>query len=101
MMKRLILTAGLMLLASLAAAQTPPVTYIDDFQSYGKSKKPDGWIDGKVGDLKAKPRGYYKTFIDPTQDNKGTNLVFGTLKSLGDESDEIKNIRIGDFATYT
>jgi RHS repeat-associated protein len=99
MMKRLVLTAGLMLLAALAAAQTPPVTFSEDFQSYGKSKKPDGWIDGKVGDLNAHPKGYFKTAIDPTGDKKGPNIVFGTTKSVGSEEDE-KHGRIGYFSTY-
>src|SRR5947209_13782926 len=98
MMKRALLTAGLLLLAALASAQTPPVTYTDDFQPYGKSKKPDGWIDGKVGDLAAKPRGYYKTSLDPLGGNKATNLVFGTTKSTGSEDDEKKG-RIGWFST--
>ena len=57
-------TGCLLMLAAIAIASDPPqapVTYHDDFQSYGKNKKPPGWIDGKVGDLKAKPRGYFKT----------------------------------------
>ena len=76
-----LLTAALIfILGAGAHAQQSTVTFVEDFQSYGKSKKPAGWIDTKVGSLNAKPRGYYKTRIDPTQDKNGTNIVYGTTK---------------------
>ena len=98
------MTATLLLLAmivttSIAQAQAP-VTFSEDFQSYGKSKKPQGWIDGKVGDLAAKPRGYYKTAFDPLGDKKGPNVVFGSHKSTGSEDDEKNGKRIGWMSTY-
>lgn len=80
-------TAALIfILGATAHAQQSTVTFIEDFQTYGKSKKPAGWIDTKVGSLNAKPRGYYKTRIDPTQDKNGTNIVYGTTKSIADKN---------------
>jgi RHS repeat-associated protein len=103
-MTRMLFTASFALLASIATAavaQTQtPVTYSEDFQSYSKGRKPAGWIDGKVGDLNAKPRGDFKTDIDPLGDRKSTNIVYGTTKSTGDSGDEGHGKRIGDFATY-
>ena len=71
-----------------ATAQQSTVAFSENFQSYGKSKKPAGWIDTKVGSLNAKPRGYFKTRIDPTQDKNGANIVYGTLKSTGHHDDQ-------------
>jgi RHS repeat-associated protein len=76
------------LFGGTAAAQQSTVTFSENFQSYGKSKKPAGWIDTKIGSLNAKPRGYFKTRIDPTQDKKGSNVVFGSMKSSGHHDDD-------------
>jgi RHS repeat-associated protein len=103
-MRRMLFTAGFTLLATIAtnaAAQTQtPVTYSEDFQSYGKSRKPAGWLDGKVGDLNAKPRGYFKTDNDPAGDKKDANIVYGTTKSTGSDDEEKNGKRIGYFATF-
>ncbi|MFL6246937.1 MAG: hypothetical protein ACJ74H_12980, partial [Thermoanaerobaculia bacterium] len=91
--------ALIFILGGTAHAQQSTVTATEDFQSYGKSKQPAGWIDTKVGSLNVRPRGYYKTRIDPTQDRNGTNLVYGTTKSIADKV--ITGVdRGGYFAVY-
>src|SRR5688572_768635 len=83
---RVVFAAALIfILGASAHAQQTTVTFSEDFQSYGKSKKPAGWIDTKVGSLNVKPRGYYKTRIDPTQDKNSTSIVYGTTKSIADK----------------
>jgi RHS repeat-associated protein len=95
-----VFAAALVFIFGAAAhAQQSTVTFGENFQSYGKSKKPAGWIDTKVGSLNAKPRGYYKTRIDPTQDKNGTNIVYGTTKSIADKVIGGVN-RGGYFAVY-
>jgi len=82
-----------------AAAQTDSV-FTDDFQSYGTQKNPPGWIDTSIGSSKPEAGGLYKTWPDPIQGNKGTNVVFGTKQSSG-KPDASNNPRIGTFSTYT
>ena len=94
------LLALLAFFGSAAQAQQSTVTFSENFQSFGKSKKPDGWIDTKVGFPNIRPRGYYKTRIDPTQDNKGTNIVFGTTKSIADKVNATGVKRGGYFSIY-
>jgi RHS repeat-associated protein len=97
---RSVFAAALVFIFGAAAhAQQSTVSLSEDFQSYGKSKKPAGWIDTKVGSLNAKPRGYYKTRIDPTQDKNGPNIVYGTTKSIADKVIGGVN-RGGYFAVY-
>jgi len=86
-------------LALPLAAQTDSV-YTDDFQSYGTQKNPPGWVDTAIGSSKPDASGLYKTWPDPTQGNKGTNVVFGS-KSASGKADPSANPRIGHFSTYT
>ncbi|MEA2572468.1 MAG: hypothetical protein QOI24_4469 [Acidobacteriota bacterium] len=86
----------------LAAQTTPPpaqVSFNDDFQSYGEHKNPPGWVDTSVGSSKPAAGGLFKTWPDPTQGNKATNIVYGTQQSSGNPSGN--NPRIGSFSTYT
>src|SRR3954454_10885744 len=69
-------------LALPLAAQTDSV-YTDDFQSYGTQKNPPGWVDTAIGSSKPEAGGLYKTWPDPTQGNKGTNVVFGSKLAFG------------------
>jgi RHS repeat-associated protein len=97
---------ALVLIGSLAAllsapitrAQTAPVTYTDDFQSYGEHANPPGWIDSSVGTPKPQAAGLYKTWGDPTQGNKATNVVYGTKQASG-KADPAG--RMGTFSTYS
>ncbi|HWW61749.1 MAG TPA: Ig-like domain-containing protein, partial [Thermoanaerobaculia bacterium] len=91
-----IATASLLACSALVAQQTE-VAYTEDFQSYGKNKNPNGWIDTSVGG--GNGVGLYKTDIDPTQGNKGTNLVYGTKQSSGRPDGNTP--RIGTFSTLT
>jgi RHS repeat-associated protein len=86
--------------ATPLAAQTPPASYSDNFQSYGTQKNPPGWVDTSVGSSKPTAGGLYKTWPDPLQGNKGTNVVFGTKQSSG-KPEATNNPRIGTFSTYT
>jgi RHS repeat-associated protein len=92
------LVFALALLAPALHAQTAAV-YQDDFQSYGTQKNPPGWVDTSIGSSKPNANGLYKTWPDPTQGNKGPNVVFGTKQSSG--KPEGNNPRIGTFSTYT
>jgi RHS repeat-associated protein len=86
----------------LAAQTTPPpaqVSFSDDFQSYGEHKNPPGWVDTSVGSSKPVAGGLFKTWPDPTQGNKATNVVYGTQQSSGNPSGN--NPRIGTFSTWT
>ncbi|HEX2835647.1 MAG TPA: Ig-like domain-containing protein [Thermoanaerobaculia bacterium] len=80
-------------------AQQAEVAYIDDFQSYGSPRNPPGWVDTSIGSAKPEANGLYKTWPDPLQGNKGTNIVFGTKQSSG--KPEGNNPRIGTFSTLT
>ncbi|HEU4888659.1 MAG TPA: hypothetical protein VFV49_12300, partial [Thermoanaerobaculia bacterium] len=91
--------ALIFILGATAHAQQSTVAFSEDFQSYGKSKKPAGWIDTKVGSLNVRPRGYYKTRIDPTTDKNSTSIVYGTTKSIADKLIGGVN-RGGYFAVY-
>jgi len=73
-------------------------SYTDDFQSYGEHANPPGWVDSPVGVPKPDASGLYKTWGDPTQGNKATNVVFGTKQSSGKAD---PNGRMGTFSTYT
>jgi len=73
-------------------------SYTDDFQSYGEHANPPGWIDSSVGVVKPEAAGLYKTWGDPTQGNKATNVVYGTKQSSGKAD---PNGRMGTFSTYT
>jgi RHS repeat-associated protein len=104
MMKRialsLLIAAAAFATAPLAAQTTPPdVSFADDFQSYGTQKNPPGWVDTSVGSSKPAAGGLYKTWPDPLEGNKGTNIVFGTKQSSG--KPDGNNPRIGTFSTYT
>ncbi|MHB9124228.1 MAG: hypothetical protein ACYC7A_22375, partial [Thermoanaerobaculia bacterium] len=76
----LALLATLNITASAGAAE---VLYKDDFQSYGTQKNPPGWVDNAIGKPAPTADGLYKTWPDPTEGNKGTNVVFGTKQSSG------------------
>ncbi|MHB9121046.1 MAG: hypothetical protein ACYC7A_06025, partial [Thermoanaerobaculia bacterium] len=65
------------------AARAEEVLYKDDFQSYGTQKNPPGWVDNAIGKPAPTADGLYKTWPDPTEGNKGTNVVFGTKQSSG------------------
>ena len=86
------------LLAPALRAQTVVVSHQDDFQSYGTQKNPAGWVDTSIGSSTPVANGLYKTWPDPTQGNKGPNVVFGTKQSSG--KPEGNNPRIGTFSTY-
>ncbi|MHB0972557.1 MAG: hypothetical protein ACYC60_22655, partial [Thermoanaerobaculia bacterium] len=81
------------------AARAEEVLYKDDFQSYGTQKNPPGWVDNAIGKPAPTADGLYKTWPDPTEGNKGTNVVFGTKQSSG--KPEGTNPRIGTFSTLT
>src|SRR5712691_3130312 len=83
--------------ASLRAQTPQEVSYADDFQSYGTQKNAPGWVDTSVGGSAA--NGLYKTWTDPLQGNKATNVVYGTKQSSG--KPEGNNPRVGTFSTYT
>src|SRR6185295_15712933 len=70
----------LFLAATPAMAQTTPVNYSEDFQSFAKNKNVPGWVDGKVGELRTNTKGKFKTAGDPLFDNYTTKIVFGTTK---------------------
>ncbi|HEY5610505.1 MAG TPA: hypothetical protein VIL97_04810, partial [Thermoanaerobaculia bacterium] len=95
-----ILALMVALFAGHAFAQTQPtVEYLDDFQSYGTQANPAGWIDSAVGEPSPIAMGLYKTWTDPTQGSKGTNVVYGTRQSSGQPEGNAP--RIGTFSTYT
>jgi len=81
------------------AAQTESV-FTDDFQSYGTQKNPPGWVDTSIGSSKPEAGGLYKTWPDPTQGSKATNVVFGS-KSASGKPEANNNPRIGHFSTYS
>src|SRR5438552_9482189 len=114
--KRPLVAAFFLCLVSLVAfsgaalAQTGVTTYSEDFQSYGKEKSVPGWVVNTVGTLKTEGIGRYKTRPDPTQGEKGANVVYGTKSSSGgsdsgggedDDDAHEHNGRNGTFATYT
>jgi len=80
-------------------AQAQAVTYQDDFQTYGPQANPAGWVDTSVGNPKPSADGLFKTWPDPTQGNKATNIVYGTRQSSG--KPEGSNPRIGTFTSLT
>lgn len=84
---------------STSAQTIPTVLYSDDFQEAEKNANPEGWIDTAIANTKPEADGLYKVRIDPTQGNKGTNLVYGTVQSSG--KPEGRNPRIGTFSTLT
>ena len=84
---RPILTILLFSVAFNMHAQQTAVTYKDDFQSYGTQANPPGWVDTSVGNPKPAANGLYKTWPDPTQGNKATNIVYGTKQSSGKPKD--------------
>jgi RHS repeat-associated protein len=86
----------LALLAALiipAGAGSAVVLYKDDFQSYGTQKNPPGWVDNAIGKPAPAADGLYKTWPDPAEGSKGTNVVFGTKQSSGRPKET--NPRIG------
>lgn len=85
--------------ATPLAAQIAPASYTDNFQSYGTQKNPPGWVDTSIGSSKPTAGGLYKTWPDPLQGNKGSNVVFGTKQSSG-KPEATNNPRIGTFSTY-
>ncbi|HVR40568.1 MAG TPA: hypothetical protein VMU84_15840, partial [Thermoanaerobaculia bacterium] len=97
MRKSIITSLSALLFCSALFAQQTEVAYTEDFQSYAKNKNPNGWIDTSVGG--GNGVGLYKTDIDPTQGNKGTNIVYGTKQSSGRPDGNTP--RIGTFSTYT
>ncbi|HEX6641574.1 MAG TPA: hypothetical protein VF215_10705, partial [Thermoanaerobaculia bacterium] len=97
MRKTIPILLATLLACGAAFAQQTEVAYTEDFQSYGKNKNPNGWIDTSVGG--GAGIGLYKTDIDPTQGNKGTNLVYGTKQSSGRPDGNTP--RIGTFSTLT
>ena len=90
------LALALVFLALPLAAQQE-VAYSDDFQSYGSPKNPPGWVDTSVGGASAS--GLYKTWPDPLEGSKGSNIAFGTKQSSG--RPEGNHPRIGTFSTLT
>ena len=98
---RATLSATLLLIASLALAQTPPspeVTFNDGFQAYGTQANPPGWVDTSVGQPKPEAAGLYKTWPDPF-DKKNPNVVYGTKQASGNPDGN--NPRIGTFSTLS
>ncbi|HEX9982630.1 MAG TPA: Ig-like domain-containing protein [Thermoanaerobaculia bacterium] len=90
----------LLLFCASAFAQQAEVSYNDDFQSYGSPRNPPGWVDTSIGSSKPIAGGLYKTWPDPTQGNKGSNIVFGTKQSSG-KPEHTTNPRIGTFSTLS
>ncbi len=88
-----------LLVCAFASAQQTGVTYSDDFQSYGSPKNAPGWVDTGIGSSKPEAGGLYKTWPDPTQGNKATNIVYGSKSASG--KPEHANPRIGHFSTLT
>src|SRR5881392_1269523 len=100
MMKRIAFAVLVSAAALAASAQTqqPETSYADDFQSYGTQKNPAGWIDTSVGSSTPVAGGLFKTWPDPMQGNKGTNVVYGTKSSSGKTD---SSGRMGIFSTLT
>ncbi|HVS32819.1 MAG TPA: Ig-like domain-containing protein [Thermoanaerobaculia bacterium] len=100
-MKRVVFSAGLMLLAAAAFAQTAPpeVSFSENFQSYKTQANPPGWIDSSVGNPRPEAAGLYKTWPDPTEAKAGVNVVYGTKQASG--KPEGRNPRIGTFSTLS
>ncbi|HVT42951.1 MAG TPA: Ig-like domain-containing protein, partial [Thermoanaerobaculia bacterium] len=87
-------------IAQPALAQIPPeVIHSEDFQSYPTQASPAGWVDTAVGQPGPAAEGIFKTWPDPTQGNRGTNIVYGTKQASG--KPEGKTPRIGTFTTLT
>jgi RHS repeat-associated protein len=96
-MKRVVFSAGVLLLAAVAAAQTPSeVLYNDDFQSYGTPADPPGWVDNPIGVPRREADGLFKTWPDPLQSG---NVVYGTRQASGQPDGTTP--RIGTFTTLT
>ncbi|MGA7617712.1 MAG: Ig-like domain-containing protein, partial [Thermoanaerobaculia bacterium] len=97
------LSAALLLFFALLPAlplfaQSPTEVVVqEDFQSYPTQANPQGWVDTSVGNPHPQAEGLYKTWPDPTQGNKGANVVYGTKQSSG--KPEGRNPRIGTFST--
>ncbi|MFL6248018.1 MAG: hypothetical protein ACJ74H_18490, partial [Thermoanaerobaculia bacterium] len=93
------LTLAGLISSAAALAQTPPaVALIEDFQSYGAQRQPPGWVDSSLGNA-SNASGLDKTWPDPTQPNKGSNIVFGTKQSSGRPDGNTP--KIGTFSTLT
>ncbi|HEU4889509.1 MAG TPA: Ig-like domain-containing protein, partial [Thermoanaerobaculia bacterium] len=97
MRKPIIAVIVTLFLCGGAFAQQAGVAYTETFQSYGKNQNPAGWVDTSIGGSAA--NGLYKTDIDPTQGNKGTNIVFGTRQASGRPDGNTP--RIGTFSHLT
>lgn len=99
-LKNVVVVAALLSLLAAPAAlgQSNATAYTDDFQSYGEHVNPTGWVDSAVGKPSPAADGLYKTWGDPTQGNKATNVVYGTKQSSG-KADPAG--RMGTFSTYT
>jgi YD repeat-containing protein len=94
------LTILLLSLCGVASAQSQPeVVFSDDFQSYGSPTNPPGWVDTAIGSSKPEAGGLFKTWPDPLQGNKATNIVFGSRSASG--RPEGNNPRMGHFSTLT
>ena len=101
MMKRFAFAIAVLAAAAGAFAQAsqPEVSYADDFQSYGTPKNPPGWVDTSIGSSTPVAGGLFKTWPDPLQGNKATNIVYGTKSSSG-KADPATG-RMGIFSTLT
>ncbi len=99
MMKRISFAVLVFAAACSVFAQAQPETsYADDFQSYGTQKNPTGWVDTSVGSSTPVAGGLFKTWPDPLQGSKATNVVYGTKSSSGKAD---ASGRMGVFSTLT
>jgi RHS repeat-associated protein len=96
-MRHAILALLLLVPGAMPLLGQTPVAYNDDFQSYGTQKKPTGWVDTPVGSTKPVTHDIFKTWPDPLQNSKGTNIVYGAKQSSEDGEDEGN----GTFSTLT
>jgi len=96
---RFVVFLAVLLTCGLALAQQPEVSYSDEFQSYGSPKNPPGWVDTAIGASTPVAGGLFKTWPDPTQGNKASNIVFGSKSSSG--KPEGDHPRMGHFSTLT
>ncbi|MFP5246262.1 MAG: Ig-like domain-containing protein, partial [Thermoanaerobaculia bacterium] len=93
-----LLLGALFFVPRIALAQSE-VAYTEDFQSYGSPRNPAGWLDNAIGSPAPLATGLYKTWPDPTQGSRGSNIVYGTRQSSGQPDGNTP--RIGTFSTYT
>src|SRR5437763_6684100 len=98
MMKRIGVAVIVFSAVGACAQEQPENSDADDFQSYGTPKNPTGWIDTSVGVPKPTAAGLFKTWPDPLQGNKSTNVVYGTKSSSGKAD---ASGRMGIFSTLT